>query len=105
MVRLTPPTMQAAYRHRESEGLSDYSVHQAHRILRRALTQAFAWGQIPRNQAALVFPPRPQRRTMTALTVDELGQVLVHTRSERLHALWVLFGTTGLRLGEADLGI
>lgn len=38
---------------------------------------------------------------MTALTCEELLILFASTRGERLHALWVLLGTAGLRLGEA----
>src|SRR5207248_8553589 len=75
------------------------SVLQVHRTLHRALDRAFQWGLIARNPASLVLPPRPCRRTMTALTPEQLLLLFAATRGDRLHALWILLVTTGLRLG------
>ena len=101
LLRLSPPLIQEAYRHLRAGGLSDHSVLQTHRVLNRCLMQAFHWGLIPRNPTILVFPPRPARREMTALSADHLLRLLDHTRGHRLYPLWVVLGTTGLRLGEA----
>jgi integrase len=38
---------------------------------------------------------------MKALTAEELTRLLDSTQDDRLHALWVVLGTTGMRLGEA----
>jgi len=99
--RLSPPAIQAAYHRLHDRGLSDYSVLQAHRTLHRALNQAFHWGLIRANPTELVFPPRPQRREMTALDRDQLLLLLDQTKGQRLHALLVLLATSGLRVGEA----
>ncbi len=99
--RLNPPAIQAAYQRLLRRGLTAYSVLQAHRVLHRALTQAFQWGLASRNPAGLVFPPRPRRREMKALSGDELIILLAATRNDRLHVLWVLLATAGLRVGEA----
>jgi len=101
LARLNPPAIQAAYQRLLRRGLTAYSVLQAHRVLHRALTQAFQWGLASRNPAALVFPPRPRRREMTALSTDQLIVLLAATRNDRLHVLWVLLATAGLRVGEA----
>jgi integrase len=98
---LTPAAIQDTYRHLKQQGLSAYSVLQAHRTLSRALTQASHWGLIRRNPAALVFPPRPTPRPMTALMPEQLRQLLNTCRDDRLHPLLVLLATAGLRLGEA----
>jgi integrase len=100
LARLNPPAIQAAYQRLLRRGLTAYSVLQAHRVLHRALTQAFQWGLASRNPAALVFPPRPRRREMTALSTDQLIVLLAATRNDRLHVLWVLLATAGLRAGR-----
>ena len=101
LARLNPPAIQAAHQRLLRRGLTAYSVLQAHRVLHRALTQAFQWGLASRNPAAPVFPPRPRRREMTALSADQLIVLLAATRNDRLHVLWVLLATAGLRVGEA----
>jgi integrase len=101
ITRLNPPRTQGAYLALLEDGLSDYSVLQAHRMLHRALGQALHCGLVSRNPAAMALPPRPRKRTMTALTTDQLNLLFAQTRSDRLHALWFVLGTAGLRLGEA----
>jgi len=101
LAELGPAGIQETYRRLKEQGLSAYSVLQAHRTLNRALTQAFHWGLIRRNPGALVFPPRPRPRPMTALAPAELRQLLNVRRDDRLHPLLVLLATGGLRLGEA----
>jgi len=59
------------------------------------------WGLTTRNPAALVSPPRAARREMTALSGDQLRQLLRSTTGSPWHPIWVLLGTSGLRLGEA----
>jgi integrase len=65
------------------------------------MDQAMHWGLIARNPTELVNPPRPARREMTALSGDQLQRLLQHTTGTQWHPLWVLLGTSGLRLGEA----
>jgi integrase len=101
LIHLSPPGIQDAYGRLSAQGLSDYSVLQVHRTLHRALDRAFHWGLISRNPASLVLPPRPLKREMRALTSDQLMRLFESTRGERLHALWILLGTAGLRRGEA----
>ncbi len=101
ITRLSPPRIQDAYRALLEQGLSGYSVLQAHRMLHRALGQALNWGLVRRNPAAMAMPPRPRKRTMTALTTAQLNVLFAHTSGDRLHALWLVLGTAGLRLGEA----
>jgi integrase len=38
---------------------------------------------------------------MHTLTEEQVGRLFQATRGHRLHALWILLATTGLRLGEA----
>jgi integrase len=98
--RLSPPAIQEAYRRLEVGGLSPYSVLQAHRTLHRALNQAFHWGLIRANPAALVFPPRPPKREMTALRPDQLNRLFTSTRGTAIYPILVVLGTAGLRIGE-----
>ena len=48
-----------------------------------------------------VTPPRPQHKEMRPLTPDEADTFLATTREDRLHALYAVLVTTGLRIGEA----
>ena len=98
---LTPAAIQAAYGALLRRGLSPRSVIQAHAVLHRALRQAVQWGLLPRNPVDAVSRPRPKRTEIRTLSVREVKQLFETSRNDRLHALWVLLSTTGLRLGEA----
>lgn len=98
---LRPEQVQAAYGELLASGLSARSVQQAHAVLHRALHQALVWGLVGRNVADAVAAPRPPRQAMRTLTRDQVWALFRATRDDRLHALWVVLATTGLRVGEA----
>jgi integrase len=98
---LSPAHIQSAYGKLLKGSLAARSVRQAHVVLHRALRQAMHWGMIPRNPADAVSLPRPERRELRVLNEDQLRHLIQGTQGERLHPLWVLLATTGLRLGEA----
>lgn len=81
--------------------LAPYSVRQAHRLLHAALKQAVLWNILPRNVAEAVVAPKPRTTEMTILTPGQLMALFEATKDDRFHNLWVLLGTTGLRIGEA----
>jgi len=83
------------------ESLSVTSVNRVHRTLKNALRHAVKLGLIGYNPIERVTAPRPPRREMRPLTPEEVETFLESTRTDRLHALWVLLVTTGLRIGEA----
>jgi integrase len=98
---LTPGLIQSAYAGLLEAGLSKRTVEQTHAVLHRALDQAMHWGLTSRNPAELVAAPRSPRREMTALSGDQLQELLRVTTGSQWHPLWVLLSTSGLRLGEA----
>jgi integrase len=81
--------------------LSATSVHRVHRALKTALRHAVKVGLIGYNPVERVTAPRPPRKEMRPLTPDEVDTFLESTHSDRLHALWAVMVTTGLRSGEA----
>jgi integrase len=85
------------------KGLSRRSVRQIHEMLHRALKQAAEWGMIARNPADTAKPPRPGREEMKTLSQTQVQQLFTMTAQDRLHALWVLLITTGLRWQDVDL--
>jgi integrase len=101
LTTLTPQVVQAAYAALLHKGLSRRSVEQTHTVLHRALRQAVLWGLMLRNPTEAVTVPRPTQREMHTMSEGEVGRLFEATRGHRLHALWVLLATTGLRLGEA----
>lgn len=83
------------------ESLSETSVNRVHRTLKNALRHAVKLGLIGYNPIERVTAPRPPRREMRPLTPEEVEIFLESTAADRLHALWALLVTTGLRIGEA----
>lgn len=83
-----------------ASGLSARSVQYIHSVLHRALKHAVRWGLVVRNVAELADSPRVQRRPMKTLTAAQVRTFLDATRGDRLHALYVMAVTTGMRQGE-----
>jgi integrase len=100
--RLKPAHIQHCYAELLTSGLSPRSVEQAHTVLRCALRHAVKEGTIPYAPTAAVTPPRPERREPEPLTPEEIEELFQTTAGDRLHALWVLLITTGVRIGEAS---
>jgi integrase len=69
--------------------------------LRRGLADALREGLVVRNVAALAEPPPMKRKERTVLTAEQARMVIDGTKDDRLHALYVLFLTTGMREAEA----
>lgn len=82
------------------ESLSETSVNRVHRTLKNSLRHAVKLGLIGYNPIERVTAPRLPHREMRPLTPEEVEIFLDSTRTDRLHALWVLLLTTGLRIGE-----
>lgn len=92
--------------HRTGTGLSTTTVRYIHTILRSALQTAYEWDLVPRNVADRAKPPKPRARGDRHIQINTwssatLAGFLRSTESERLHPLWMLLATTGLRRGEA----
>lgn len=98
---LTAAKIEKAYGDLLGLGLSRRSVEQVHTVLHNALKKAMKWGLLGRNPADAVSVPRPERAPMKTLSEEQVQELFLTTEDNRLHALWVLLPTTGLRLGEA----
>lgn len=85
----------------KTKGLSTSTANQAHRVLRKALTDAMRQGVLNRNVAMLVDPPATAVVQRKALGADE-AKVLMYThRKEPLTALRLAVALlTGMRQGE-----
>ena len=77
------------------------TVRHRRATLRRALADALRDGLVTRNVAALAEPPKLPHRERPVLTAEQVRTLIEGTKDDRLHALWVLLATTGLRSAEA----
>lgn len=84
------------------EVASEWTVHQAWRVLRGALTQAVREELVSRNVAALVRVPVPRSKKSPVWTVDEARRFLESARDDQdpMYAAYVLLLVLGLRRGE-----
>lgn len=87
------------------EGLDRRTVNYIHTILHRAFKDAVRWSRLARNPADAADPPRagPKSDSVQSWDAATLRTFLTRSREsgDRLHALWVLLATTGMRRGEA----
>lgn len=98
--KLTAQRIQALYHKRLQAGLGPRTIQLAHAVLRRGLQQAVAWQLIPRNPADAVRRPRVERKQPQTLEPEQVARFLQAASEDRLHALYTLAVTAGLRLGE-----
>lgn len=82
-------------------GLSPRTVAYVRTVLRIALGQAMRWGLVQRNVAALVSPPRVERKEVKPFTLEEARTFLAAIQGHRLQALYTVALALGLRQGEA----
>lgn len=81
-------------------GLSRRTVRYIHTVIRRALRDACRWGRLVRNVADLADPPAVPGTSMRVWDTMQLREFFDAMRGDRLFALWLLAGTTGMRRGE-----
>lgn len=86
------------------DGLDRRTVNYVHTILHRAFKDAVRWGRLARNPADAADPPRGGAKSdgIQAWDAGTLRTFLARSREagDRLHPMWVLLATTGMRRGE-----
>ncbi|TDB75222.1 site-specific integrase [Micromonospora sp. KC723] len=75
-------------------------VQFVHAVLRNALQHAMREELVSRNVAKLVRVPSPRYKVGKGLSVDQVRKILAAAAGHRLHALYVVAATMGLRRGE-----
>lgn len=100
LAQLQPKQIQALFHELLEAGKSPRTVQLVRVVLRRAFQQAVEWNQLSRNPIDVVKAPRVEHKEMQALTPDQIPAFLQAAKSERLHALFILAITTGMRKGE-----
>ena len=99
--KLSPRDIQAFMNHKVEGGLSPHTVRNIRATLRVALGQAVRWGELPRNVAELVDPPRVPHHEIRPFTPEEAKRFLQAIKGHRLEALYSVALALGLRRGEA----
>src|SRR5262249_39667342 len=87
-------------RHDRKGGLAPNTVNKVHTTLKQALTQACVWRAIPYNPAALVKPPKAQRKEMKTIDTEVTARMLDAARQTCIYVPVLLGILCGLRRGE-----
>lgn len=101
VARLRPADVERLIAERLSAGKSPATVQRILVTLRMALDVLVKRGELQRNPAAMVRPPRVERHPVEAMTPTMAENILDAVKDDRLAALYVLLLGTGMRLGEA----
>jgi integrase len=95
----------ATKRTEKPAGLDPRTVNYIHTIVHRAFKDAVRWGRLARNPADASDPPHGGQKSdgIQAWDAATLRSFLDDSRArgDRLHGLWVLLATSGMRRGEA----
>jgi integrase len=81
-------------------GLSPRTVHHIHVVLKQALAQACVWRAIPYNPAALVKPPKVQRKEMKTIDTEHTAKMINAARGTSIFIPVLLCALCGMRRGE-----
>ena len=100
LIKLSPQDVRVFMKRKSEQGLSAKTVKHLRDTLRAALNVAVKDALIVRNVAAMVRPPRPEEREMTAFKPDEARRFLDAVQDHRLEALFSVALCVGLRQGE-----
>lgn len=95
----TPQHLVRLYQKKQEEGMT-LTVVFVHALLHKGLGQAVKWVLVPRNVAALLDPPKVPAKEFRPLDASEAMRLLAVAEEDRLHALYVLAVTCGLRQSE-----
>lgn len=99
LVKLSPLDLQGLYA-QLGQQLAPRTVGHCHRVLHKALADAFRFGLVHRNVCDVVRPPKVARAEMHVLDGDQARALLVAAAGDPLEALYVLALHAGLRSGE-----
>lgn len=97
--KLAPQEVEALLNEKIALGLAPSTVRYTLAILRRSLGQALRWGQVARNVATLVDPPRVEDHEIEPLNPQQAQAFLKSISGDRLEALY----SVALAVGFAPL--
>ena len=97
--QLTPQVIQGYYGAACAK-LSSRSVHYHHKLLKQALKYAVRQEIIARNPCDLVDAPKPSKKAMRTLTIDELEVLLENAADNPFYPCVYTAVSTGLRQAE-----
>ena len=100
LTKLTAQQIQQIYAHVLGLGRAPNTVAKIHIALHKALEDALRLDLVSRNVADLVDKPKDRHREMAIYTPEQIRRLIEAARGDRLEPIYILFPTTGCRLGE-----
>ena len=100
LARLTAADLDSLYSRLLDKGLAPKTVRLCHAVIHRALSHAQRRGAVAVNVASVADAPTAPRREFRTLSPEEAARLLKAALSDRLHGLYVLALTCGLRQAE-----
>ncbi|MHB8084795.1 MAG: tyrosine-type recombinase/integrase [Dehalococcoidia bacterium] len=100
LTQLKPEHIQAHYTAAQTKGLSARTVRYHHAVLHVALKTAVKYGQLARNPADAVTPPKKRRTEMKVWNEDEISRFLEEAKNTPYYELFYMALFTGMRRGE-----
>ena len=98
--KLAPSRVQSMFSAMEQGVATACTRKYAYVVINRALNVALKWGLIMRNACGPLDRLKATEKDIQPLTAKQTQQLLAESESNRLHALFVLSVTTGIRQGE-----
>jgi integrase len=96
----SPAHLQSYYSFKCESGLAPRTVQYHHTLLHQALKNAVKWGYVRRNVAAVVDPPKVEKKEINPLSAAQVKALLEAAKGDRLEAFYLLAVSTGMRQGE-----
>jgi integrase len=97
---LRPDHVQRFYNEKRDAGLSPRTIRYIHTVLHGALKQAMINQLVARNVSETTTLPTGKTRKMRPLTLEQVNQLLIAMKADRLFPAIFLELGTGLRRGE-----
>jgi len=100
LAKILPAHIQGMYSAMERQGASMSTRDHTHSVICRALNVAIRWGLVARNACDAIDAPKAIEKDIQPLTSEQAATLMRESQSDRLHALFVLAVTTGMRQAE-----
>ena len=97
---LRAPQIQALYASMRRRGLAPRSVLAAHRVLKEALSHGVIWGDLARNPADTVTPPKVEKTTISPWEIETFYKFFDCAKDTQFRDVYHVAVLTGLRRSE-----
>jgi len=98
--KVKPEHLQKLYNQMLEAGFSGNTVHKVHVTAYSSLQRAMINRYVMQNVAAMVDPPKFEKKEIEIFTPAEVGLLMSVAADHRYYLIFLLAFTTGMRLGE-----